>query len=166
MSLLNILQAEELGGALERYLLPLQFAKNSCIMRQGDIGEGCYLIDEGVVRLEVKNIETDTDGVIGFVEPQMFVGEFSLLEERPREATAYAHTDVKARYFSKESYAEITQKYPRIGLTIATTLAQNLIEKPRKAHNKVAGYIFAGDVDMDTNQMVSRAQMVQQEFAS
>ncbi len=166
MSFLNILQAEELGGVLEQYLVPVQFAKNSCIMHQGDTGEGCYLIDEGMVRLEVKNAETDTDGVIGFVEPPMFVGEFSLLENKPREATAYAHTDVKARYFSKASYDEISKKYPRIGLTIATTLAQNLIEKLRKANDKVAGYIFAGDIDMDTNQMVARAQKEQREFAS
>jgi len=51
-------------------------------------------------------------------------------------------------------------------LTIATTLAQNLIEKLRKTNDKVAGYIFAGDIDIDTNQMVARAQKEQREFAS
>lgn len=166
MSLLNILQEEELGGIMENYLVPVQFTKNTCIMHQGDLGEGCYIIDEGTVRLEVRNTETDTDGVIGFVEPIMFVGEFSLLDGKPREASAYAHTDVKARYFSKQKYDEICQKFPRIGLTIATTMGANLIEKLRKANDQVAGYIFAGESDQDTNQMVERAQAVQKIFSS
>ncbi|MFC1910113.1 aldehyde dehydrogenase family protein [Chloroflexota bacterium] len=166
MSFLSILQADELGGVLERYLEPVQFPKNTCIMRQGDIGEGCYIIDEGIVRLEVKNTETDTDGVIGFLEPIVFVGEFSLLDDKPREATAYAHTDVKARYFSKQSYEEISKKYPRIALTIATTMGQNLIEKLRLANDKVAGYIFAGDIDHDTNEIVARATKAQKAFTS
>lgn len=166
MSFLSILQAEELGGVLEKYLVPVEFPKNTCIMHQGDKGEGCYIIDEGTVRLEVRNTETDTDGVIGFLEPIIFVGEFSLLDGSPREATAYAHTDVKARYFSKQSYDEICQKYPRIALTIASTMGQNLIEKLRKANEKVAGYIFSDDSDQDTNQMVERAQKAQKVFAS
>lgn len=166
MSFLNILQADELGGALEKYLVPVQFPRNTCIMRQGDQGEGCYIIDEGTVRLEVKNTETDTDGVLGFLEPITFVGEFSLLDGKPREATAYAHTDVKARYFSKQSYDEICQKYPRIALTIATTMGQNLIEKLRQANEKVAGYIFTGDIDLDTNEIVAQAQKALKDFAS
>jgi acetaldehyde dehydrogenase / alcohol dehydrogenase len=166
MSFLSILQEEELGGVLEKYLVPVQFPKNTCIMRQGDRGEGCYIIDEGIVRLEVKNTETNTDGVIGFLEPIVFVGEFNLLDDKPREASAYAHTDVKARYFSKQSYNEIAQNFPRIALTIATTLSQNLIEKLRQANEKVAGYIFANDIDLDTNQMVERAQKSQLHFAA
>ena len=166
MSFLDILKADELGGVLEKYLVPVNFPKNTCIMFQGDKGEGCYIIDEGTIRLEVKNTETNTDGVIGFLEPISFVGEFSLLAGSPREATAYAHTDVRARYFSKSSYDEICQKYPRIGLTIATTLAQNLISKLRQANEKVAGYIFSDDIDRDTDQMVERAQKAQKVFAS
>ncbi len=166
MSFLNVLQADELGGVLEKYLEPVNFPQNTCIMYQGDKGEGCYVIDEGVVRLEVKNFETNTDSVIGFLDPVTFVGEFSLLDGSPREATAYAHTDVKARYFSRQSYDEISQKYPRIALTIATAMAQNLIQKLRKSNEKVAGYIFSNDVDQDTNQMIEKAQKAQKAFAS
>jgi acetaldehyde dehydrogenase / alcohol dehydrogenase len=166
MSFLDILQADELGGVLEKYLVPVQFPQNTCIIHQGDKGEGCYIIDEGVVRLEVRNNETDTDSVIGFLESVVFVGEFSLLDGSPREASVYAHTDVKARYFSKQNYDEICQKFPRIALTIATTMGQNLVEKLRKANDRVAGYIFADDIDQDTNQMVERAQKAQQAVVS
>ena len=166
MPFLDILKEEELGGVLEKYLVPVRFPQDACIMRQGDPGEGCYIIDEGTVRLEVRNLETDTDSVLGFLEPIIFVGEFGLLDGKPREATAYAHTDVKARYFSKESYDELCENYPRMALTIATTLGQNLVEKLREANEKVAGYIFTGDIDRDTDEMVDRAQKAQRLFAS
>lgn len=166
MPFLDILKEEELGGVLEKYLVPVRFPRDACIMREGDPGEGCYIIDEGTVRLEVRNLETDTDSVLGFLEPIIFVGEFGLLDGKPREATAYAHTDVKARYFSKESYDELCTNYPRMALTIATTLGQNLVEKLREANEKVAGYIFTGDIDRDTDEMVDRAQKAQRLFAS
>lgn len=166
MQFLDILKEEELGGVLEKYLVPVRFPRDACIMREGDPGEGCYIIDEGTVRLEVRNLETDTDSVLGFLEPIIFVGEFGLLDGKPREATAYAHTDVKARYFSKESYDELCENYPRMALTIATTLGQNLVEKLREANEKVAGYIFTGDIDRDTDEMVDRAQKAQRLFAS
>jgi acyl-CoA reductase-like NAD-dependent aldehyde dehydrogenase len=166
MPFLDILKEEELGGVLEKYLVPVRFPRDACIMREGDPGEGCYIIDEGTVRLEVRNLETDTDSVLGFLEPIIFVGEFGLLDGKPREATAYAHTDVKARYFSKESYDELCENYPRMALTIATTLGQNLVEKLREANEKVAGYIFTGDIDRDTDEMVDRAQKAQRLFAS
>jgi acyl-CoA reductase-like NAD-dependent aldehyde dehydrogenase len=163
MSFLSALQGEEFA-IFEKYLLPVQFTRNSCLIREGDPGDGCYIIDEGTIRLELKNVETDTDSVIGFLESGMFLGEFSLLDGRPRSASAYAHTDVKARWFSKESYEEICLHHPRVGLNIATALGQNLTTKIREFNEKIAGYIFAGDIDRDTHEMVARAAKAQKSF--
>jgi CRP-like cAMP-binding protein len=67
MSFLSALQGEELA-VFEKYLVPTQFPRGACIMVEGDPGDGCYIVDEGVVRLELKNVETDTDSVLGFLE--------------------------------------------------------------------------------------------------
>jgi len=163
MSFLSALQAEELA-VFEKYLLPTQFPHGACIMNEGDPGDGCYIIDEGTVRLELKNVETDTDSVLGFLESGMFLGEFSLLDGKPRSASAYADTDVKARWFSKASYEEMCQHHPRVGLNIATALGQNLTTKMREFNEKIAGYIFAGNIDKDTHEMVARAVEAQESF--
>ena len=144
----------------------MQFPRNSCIIEEGEPGDGCYIIDEGTIRLELKNVETDTDNVIGFLEAGMFLGEFSLLDGRPCSASAYAHTDVKTRWFSKDNYEEICRKYPDVGLKIATALGQNLTTKMREFNEKIAGYIFAGDIDKDTHQIVSHAEIAQKSFVS
>jgi len=163
MSFVSALQGEELA-VFEKYLLPTQFPRGACIMNEGDPGDGCYIIDEGTVRLELKNVETDTDSVLGFLESGMFLGEFSLLDGKPRSASAYADTDVKARWFSKTSYEEMCQHHPRVGLNIATALGQNLTAKMREFNEKIAGYIFAGNIDKDTHEMVARAIEAQESF--
>jgi acetaldehyde dehydrogenase/alcohol dehydrogenase len=164
MSLLNALQDEELI-IFERYVTPVHFPKTSCIMREGDPGDGCYIIDEGAIRLELQNPETDSDGVIGFLEAGMFLGEFSLIDGRPRSASAYADTDVKARWFSKKSFEEICQHHPQVVLTISGALGQNLTTKLRQFVDRIAGYIFAGEIDKDTHEMVARAVKAQRAFA-
>jgi len=163
MSFVSALQGEELA-VFEKYLLPTQFPHGACIMNEGDPGDGCYIIDEGTVRLELKHVETDTDSVLGFLESGMFLGEFSLLDGKPRSASAYADTDVKARWFSKTSYEEMCQHHPRVGLNIATALGQNLTAKMREFNEKIAGYIFAGNIDKDTHEMVARAIEAQESF--
>ena len=150
MSFLNVLQGEKLA-IFESYLSPKQFTLNSCILRVGDPGDGCYIIDKGTVRLELQSAETDTDIVIGFLEQGSFLGEFSLLDSKPRSASAFAHTPVKARWFSRENYEEICQHYPGIGLIISTALGQNLTNKLRELSIKTAGYIFSSEIDKDTD---------------
>jgi acyl-CoA reductase-like NAD-dependent aldehyde dehydrogenase len=163
MSFLSALQGEELT-IFEKYVSPVQFPRNSCIIREGDPGDGCYIIDEGTVRLELQHVETNTDAVIGFLEGGMFLGEFSLLDGKPRSASAYADTDVKGRWLSRQSYDEICQRHPKVGLTISTALGQDLTTKLREFNNKIAGYLFAGEIDKDTHQMVAWAVKAQQAF--
>jgi len=131
MSFLTQLQGEELA-IFEKYISHVQFPRDSCILREGEPGDGCYIIDEGTVRIELKNVETDTDSVIGFLEPGAFLGEFSLLDGQPRSASAYAHSDVKTRWFSKNSYEEICSQHPLVGLKMAMAMGENLSGKMRE----------------------------------
>jgi CRP-like cAMP-binding protein len=79
MSFLDSLKPTD-RSIVDQYLHPLRFLKGDLILRQGDPGDGCYLIDEGEVRLELEDTETDSDRVLGYVHPGMFLGEFSLLD--------------------------------------------------------------------------------------
>lgn len=163
MSFLTSLQSEDYA-VIEKYLVSKQFSPNTCIMREGDAGDGCYLIDEGTIRLELTNVETDSDSVLGFLNPGMFLGEFSLLDDKPRSASAYAHTAVKARWLSKENFEELCKSQPRVGLLLITALGQDLATKLRDFDQKIAGYMFASDIDKDTNEMVERAVAAQKSF--
>ena len=82
MSFLDALQPNELE-TVQRYFQAQHFPSGACLTREGEQGDSCYLIDEGEVRLELTDIETDSDGVLGYVSPGMFLGEFSLLDGAP-----------------------------------------------------------------------------------
>ena len=165
MSFIDALRDEQLA-TFERYAGHVQFAEGSLILREGDPGHGCYIVDEGTIRLELQSTETDTDSVIGFLDPGQFLGEFSLLDGQPRSASAFAHTPVSARWFSRASFDEICRQHPDVGLTITAALGQNVTAKVRGLVDRIAGYVFAGEIDQDTHDMVARATRAQQVFAN
>lgn len=164
MSFIDALQGEQ-RAVFERYARTVHFPEGSLILREGDPGDGCYVVDDGTVRIELHSSETDTDSVIAFVDPGQFLGEFSLLDGQPRSASAYAHTPVKARWFSKSSFDEICLRHPDVGLTIATALGQNVTAKVRGLVDQIAGFVFAGEIDQATHEMVARAARAQEVFA-
>lgn len=163
MSFLELLTPAE-RTTLEQIMRPVQFQKNEMILRQGAPGDGCYLIDEGEVRLELEDFETDSDSVLGYVSPGMFLGEFSLLDGEPRSAFAFAHTDVKARWLSSADFDKLCETYPCLALTVAKALGKNLTEKLRYYTGKISEYLFADEADASTNEMVKRAAQAQAIF--
>jgi acyl-CoA reductase-like NAD-dependent aldehyde dehydrogenase len=164
MSFIDVLKGEQLR-VFERYAQSNEFPIGSQILREGDPGDGCYVIDEGTVRLELQSTETDADGVIGFLDAGALLGEFGLVDGLPRSASAFAHTDVTARWFSRASLDEICYLYPHVGLTITRTLGQTMTAKVRGLVEQIAGYVFAGEIDRDTHEMVGRAVNAQKSFA-
>ena len=164
MSFLNTLSESEIA-IINEYLHPVNFPAGACIMREGEPGEGCYFIDKGEVRIEIHNVETDSDNVLTYVDVGTFIGEVSLLDGKPRSASAFAQTDVSARWFSRQAFDEMCEKHPRIGFTVLKDLGQDLSGKLRRETNKVAEYIFADEIDADTNAMVARAVTAQRAFA-
>ena len=165
MSFLDTLSESE-TAIVNQYFHPVTFPKEACIMQEGEPGEGCYLIDKGEVRIEIHNVETDSDNVLTYVDAGTFIGEVSLLDGKPRSASAFAQTDVSARWFSRQDFDELCEKHPRIGFAVIKDLGQDLSSKLRRETNKVAEYLFADEIDADTNAMVARAVIAQREFAS
>jgi len=150
---------------LQAYFHPVRFAKGHCLLHEGEPTLGCYLIDEGEVRVEVHSRETDSDSVLGFLEPGMFLGDVSLLDGQPIPASAYAHTDVAARWFAKQDLDCLCEQRPTLGLSILYALGQDLSAKLRTEAGKVTEYLFADSIDADTHTMVARATTAQRELA-
>jgi len=165
MSFLDVLGEAE-KAILNGYFQPVKFSKGTCILREGDPGEGCYFIDEGEVRAEIRNTETDSDSVLSYVDAGSFIGEISLLDGKPRSASVFAQTDVSARWLSREDFDTLCEQHPKIGFVILRNLGQDLSAKIRRETNKIAEYVFADEIDADTNAMVARAVVAQRAFAA
>jgi acetaldehyde dehydrogenase/alcohol dehydrogenase len=126
-------------------------------MAQGTSGSECYLITDGEVRLEVERPDFDSDGVIAYLEPGMLCGEFSLLDGRPRSASAYAHTEVAALVLSEAGLGRLCADDPATGLAVLRALGRDAAAKARETRRHLEEYVFAADIDPAVDEVVARA---------
>src|SRR5690242_5020173 len=145
-------------GALET----MRFPAGACIFRSGDQADGCYLIEQGEVRLELGQQEhVDTERVLGYLAPGWLLGEMALLDDMPRSASAFADTDVVAYRLSPAKLAEISGDYPQISVAIFRALGRDASLKLRKSNEKVAEHMAAADDDPEIDRMVASAAAAQ-----
>src|SRR5205814_1266065 len=84
----------------EDLLLPLaggvvvrEFGAGERIVRQGDKGDSCYVVDRG--RAAVYVADGASERLVALLEPGALFGEMSLLTGEPRSATVRAQGDVR-----------------------------------------------------------------------
>jgi len=146
---------------LDPYLERRRYAGGERIMAQGTSGSECFLITDGEVRLEVERPDFDSDGVIAYLEPGMLCGEFSLLDGRPRSASAYAHTEVAALVLSEAGLGRLCADDPATGLAVLRALGRDAAAKARETRRHLEEYVFAADIDAAVDEVVARAAEAQ-----
>ena len=157
LAVLGVTDPARLGPYLERR----RYARGEPILAQGTSGSECYLITEGEVRLEVERPDFDSDGVIAHLGPGMLCGEFSLLDGRPRSASAYAHTEVTALALSEASLGRLCRDDPPTGLAVLRALGRDAAAKARETRRHLEEYVFAADIDPAVDAAVARAVAAQ-----
>jgi acyl-CoA reductase-like NAD-dependent aldehyde dehydrogenase len=150
---------------LDPYLDRRSYARGERIMDQGTSGAECYLIQDGEIRLEVERPDFDSDGVIAYLQPGMLCGEFSLLDGRPRSASAYAHTDVVAWVLAEERLNQLCRNDPGTGVAVLRALGRDAAAKARQASRHLEEYVFSADVDPAVDATVAAAVAAQAAFA-
>lgn len=81
-------------------ILNQSFTAGTWIFHQGDLGQCAYLVEEG----EVVIVLEDEDKLIplGVYGPGSLFGEMAIIDDQPRSAGAYAHTDCQLRVIQRE----------------------------------------------------------------
>ncbi len=156
----QLTEAEQ--AQLDEYFEPREFSAGACILAQGGPGDGCYLIDSGTVRLELDIGEIESDCVLGYIEPGGLLGEFALFDHRPRSASAYAHTDVTARWLSQADFERICNEHPQIGVNLLANFSRSLTEKLRTMNERLATHIAPETPPASVQKMIARAAAAQQ----
>ncbi|KAJ8883414.1 hypothetical protein PR048_015257 [Dryococelus australis] len=75
-------------------LLPRVYSDVELIIKQGDIADGMYLVEEGVVQITVLN-DDGREVEVSRIEKGGYFGELALVTHKPRAASAYAVGTVK-----------------------------------------------------------------------
>jgi CRP-like cAMP-binding protein len=114
------LGAEDLEAIL-RIAQPADFEAGADIVRQGDPGDGMYLVVEGAV-------EVDVGGRFHRMGPGDFFGEMALVSSRKRIATVRATEPVRALVIPPEAFRSFVLEHPGVALSMLEAVVERLRE--------------------------------------
>jgi acetaldehyde dehydrogenase / alcohol dehydrogenase len=162
---LNRLPDKE-GLIVQSHMEALSFPANTILFRQGDPTDGCYIVDKGLIRLELSHYRSNPDeneDVLMFIEPISFLGELSLLDHSTRSATAIAHTNIEVRKISLQTLEKLTKEYPAIAISMLTALGRSAAERLRQTTQQLDS-LTSSKYDVRVEQMITDAEAAQQEL--
>src|SRR5215813_2180369 len=143
----------------------VRFAAGECIFRQGSQGDGCFIVEQGEVRLEFADeTHVETKCVLAHVTQGSLLGELAVLDGRPRSAAAFAETDVVAQYLSSVAVDQICSRHPQVGVGLMRALGRDASLKLRRSNERLADFIAVDTPDPEVDAMVARAAEAQREF--
>jgi CRP/FNR family transcriptional regulator, cyclic AMP receptor protein len=111
-SFLSLLPDAE-RAALLRAGTSVRFVDDEILVIQGDVGDFLYVLTDGKVKVLVA-AESGAETMLAIRARGDLVGEFALLDAKPRTATARAIGPVTARRVSRADYTEFAAAHPAV----------------------------------------------------
>ena len=119
----------QLGDAERSALLtagtPVHFSDDAIVVRQGDDGDGLYVLTGGMVKVSVA-AETGAETTLAVRSRGDLIGEFAVLDGLPRTATARAVGAVGAIRITRARFAAFRQQCPAAQTPITTSLVAKI----------------------------------------
>ncbi|MDX2138192.1 MAG: DUF1003 domain-containing protein [Chloroflexota bacterium] len=123
-SLFNGLKDEDLSALADASSVE-QYRVGTTIFRENDPGGTMYVVVTGKLELIVRDKGGHEVPLLTVASGQVF-GEMSLLDNRPRSASARTLTDVSLLSVSRETLVRITHQHPTVALHLLELLAERL----------------------------------------
>jgi CRP-like cAMP-binding protein len=121
----------ELQGKLSADLFasaaPLRLAADEALFLAGDGGDGCYLVEEGLLKVVIAS-HSGGERILAFLGPGAIVGEMSIIDGRPRSASVAAVRQAALKFLSRAAFEEFTKRYPDVYKYLVKLLASRLRE--------------------------------------
>ncbi|MEM7248628.1 MAG: cyclic nucleotide-binding domain-containing protein [Acidobacteriota bacterium] len=109
---------------------PLRFAAGDVLWRQGDEGDGLYLVESGLVRIATQPGPIQRD-IVDLGPGQVF-GEMALLSDEPRIADALIAEDAVLHRFGKAAFTELIESHDPAAHRLLLGLARMLCVRLRE----------------------------------
>jgi signal transduction histidine kinase len=95
------------------------------IFKEGDPGDGVYLVKDGLVEISVRGGQT---GRYVFVEagPGDLLGEMAVIEDQPRSATAMARKETVLYFIPRAEVLQLVDQSPGLALALLRVISHRL----------------------------------------
>jgi formate hydrogenlyase transcriptional activator len=120
MTTKSVRTRDVLLGQISARMKEIQLETHTTLFHQGEAGDAVYLVVEGTLRLENNGTPLLTRG------PGECVGEFALIDDAPRSASAVAATDVRLLRWERQDFQDTLAQSPEVGYGIFRILTQKL----------------------------------------
>ena len=117
-------------GHLFQALVSRSYAPGEILFHEGDVGRALFILENGKVELS-RMADKGEPAHLATLNPGDYFGEMSLLDERPRTATAAAAEPVKVYLLYKTELEKLIKNVPHIGAAIMMHLAMLLAARLR-----------------------------------
>lgn len=97
-----------------------EFAPDQVIVREGQVGNGLYVVVEGAARIVAGSDE------LARIGPGDFFGELSVIDQRPRAASALAVGPTTCLALASWDLVAELERDPRLSMNLLTELAGRL----------------------------------------
>jgi CRP/FNR family transcriptional regulator, cyclic AMP receptor protein len=115
----------ELSRGLFAKARTLSLTADQTVFVAGDAGDGCYRIEDGLLKVSVVGSAGD-ERILAILGPGSFVGELSMIDGAPRSASVCALRDSKVSFVSRSAFEAFGQSNPEIYRHVMTLLARRL----------------------------------------
>ena len=102
------------------------FKAGETILTEGDIGETAYIIQSG--RVEIRRGSGDDSLILATLGPGDTLGEMSMIDDKPRSATAVVLQDAELSELHRDDFFEALQTDPATTIMILKVLFERLRE--------------------------------------
>jgi CRP-like cAMP-binding protein len=100
------------------------YPKNTMIFSEVMPGAELYIIQKGSVK--ITKVVNDAEVLLAVLKPGDIFGEMSLIEDKPRSASAIAYEDTQLLAVNKENFSRMVSSQPQIITRLTQLLAERI----------------------------------------
>ena len=112
--------SSEVLDRLAQATAEFEFAADAPIVQQGQVGNGLYIVVSGGARIVAGSEE------LARIGPGDFFGELSVIDQRPRSASAYAMGDSVCLALASWDLMAVLEEDPHLAINLLQELAGRL----------------------------------------
>lgn len=124
------LTAEELKE-LTRTAREMRFAADQEIFKEGDSGDGVYVVKSGQVHISGL-VGPERRHIFSRIEPGDIFGEMAVLDNKPRSATATAGPASEVYFFPRDEMLRLVESSPALAMVLLREISGRLREFNRQ----------------------------------
>jgi len=120
----RLIELEAVGEFNKKTGIVREYDDNEIIFCENEPADEIFILKKGKIRISKLIDKKETQLYI--MQPGDIFGEMSLLEDKPRSATAIALEDSEILVINKQNYENMTQKEPRLMTKIISLVAERI----------------------------------------